>query len=89
MDRNFSGSGRSSSPGNNGKAPVAPLEPLVVRPRMACLMLGIAHTRLFAMLKNGELESFRDGSRCRLITVASIRAHIARKLAEAQAGKVS
>jgi hypothetical protein len=40
------------------------------------------------MLNNGELESYLDGA-SRLITVASIKARIARKLAEAQAGKVA
>jgi hypothetical protein len=88
MDRNFSGSRRSGQPGTNGKAPVAPIEPLVVRPKNACVLLGIGHTRLFAMLKAGELESFMDGG-SRLITVSSIRAHIAKKLAEARAGKAS
>jgi hypothetical protein len=88
MNRNFSGSRRSAQPGDNGKAPVAPLEPIVVRPKQACIMLSIGHTRLFAMLRDGELESYMDGG-SRLITVASIRAHVAKGLAGARAGKVA
>jgi hypothetical protein len=88
MDRNFSGSRRSAQPSNNSKAPVAPIEPIVVRPKTACIMLSVGHTVLFGMLKAGMLESYMDGG-SRLITVASIKAHIARKLAEAQAGKVA
>jgi hypothetical protein len=88
MDRNFSGSRRSGPPGSTSKAPVARIEPTVVRPKQACILLGCGQTRLFDMLKAGELESFMDGG-SRLITVASIKARIARKLAEAQAGKVT
>jgi len=88
MDRNFSGSRRSGQPGTNGKAPVARIEPTVVRPKQACILLGCGQTRLFDMLNNGELESYLDGA-SRLITVASIKARIARKLAEAKAGKAS
>ena len=86
MDRNFSGSRRSGQPG--GKAPVAPVEPIVVRAKQACALLGCGLTYLFDLLNKGELESYRDG-RSRLITLASIKARIARKLAEAQAEKVA
>ena len=83
MDQNISGSRRGGRP---GKGPVAPVEPIVVRPKQACALLGCGLTYLFDLLKKGELESYRDG-RSRLITLASIKARIARKLAEAQAGK--
>jgi hypothetical protein len=57
------------------------VEPLVVRPRVARRMLGNCGTeRLWELINSGELESYLDG-RARLITVASIKAHIARKLA--------
>jgi excisionase family DNA binding protein len=88
MTRNFSGSRRSGQPGSTGKGPVAPFEPLVVRPKQACTLLGCRPTFLFELIKNGELESYRDG-RSRLITLASIKARIARKLAEAQAAGVA
>jgi hypothetical protein len=55
------------------------IEPLVVRPREAQRLLGCGITRFYEILP--ELESFRDG-RSRLITMASIKARIARKLAE-------
>jgi excisionase family DNA binding protein len=86
MDRNFSGSRRSGQPDGTSKAPVAPVEALVVRPKQACILLGCGLTYLFDLLNKGELESYRDG-RSRLITLASIRARVARKLAEARGGR--
>ena len=83
MNRNFSGSRRSGQLGSNSKAPV---EPIVVRPKQACALLGCGLTYLFDLLNKGELESYRDG-RSRLITLASIRARVARKLAEAREGQ--
>jgi excisionase family DNA binding protein len=88
MNKNFSGSRRAGQPGSTSKAPVAPVEPIVVRPKQACALLGCGLTYLFDLLNKGELESYRDG-RSRLITLASIRARVARKLAEAHAGKVA
>jgi hypothetical protein len=59
------------------------IEPLVVRPRAAKKMLGnCSDDELYRKIGNGELESYLDGRR-RLITVASIKADIARKLAAA------
>jgi hypothetical protein len=55
------------------------LEPIVVRPRVAKKLLGCGNTRFYEILP--ELESFKDG-KSRLITMASIKARIARKLAE-------
>jgi hypothetical protein len=57
------------------------IEPLAVRTADAMRMAGHGKTKLFALLKAGEYESFLDG-RIRLITTASIRARIARKLEE-------
>jgi hypothetical protein len=59
-------------------------EPLLVRPRDAWRMLGCGNTHGYALLNAGEIESFLDG-RARKITVSSIHAYIARRLA-AKAG---
>jgi hypothetical protein len=59
-----------------------PLEPLVVRPKVARRLIGCGNTRFYELLAAGELVSFKDGKN-RLITMASIKARIARKLAEA------
>jgi hypothetical protein len=57
------------------------VEPLLVRPRVARRMLGnIGTERLWELINSGELESYLDG-RARRITVASIKAHIASRLA--------
>ncbi len=60
------------------------LEPLVVSPKAAWRMLGCGNSHGYELLNGGELQSFLDG-RSRRITVASIRAYIARKLATAGA----
>ena len=88
MDKNLCCSRLSGQPVTIGKAPAVPVEPLVVRPKQACTLLGCRPTYLFDLLKNGELESYRDG-RSRLITLASIKARVARKLAAAQPRKVA
>jgi hypothetical protein len=56
------------------------VEPLVVKPKTAWRMLGCGNTHGYALLAAGELESFKDGH-SRKITVASIKAFIARRLA--------
>ena len=53
---------------------------LVVKPRQACRLLDCGHKRLYQLLAEGQLESFKDG-RSRKITVESIRRYIARGLA--------
>jgi len=53
--------------------------PLVVSPRVACVMLNIGTTRLYQLIGAGELDSYLDG-RVRRITVESIRRRIARLL---------
>ena len=55
-------------------------ERLVVSPRRAWHMLDIGNTHGYALLSAGELDSYLDG-RARRITVASIRAFMARRLA--------
>jgi hypothetical protein len=57
---------------------------LVVSPRIACQMLSCSHKRLYCLLADGQLESFKDG-RSRKITVASINARTARGLAASAA----
>jgi hypothetical protein len=59
-----------------------PLEPLVVRPKVAQRLIGCGNTRFYELLAIGELESYKDG-KSRLITMASIKARVARMLAEA------
>jgi excisionase family DNA binding protein len=53
------------------------LEPLVVSPRQACLLLGVGNTRLYQLIGNGELVAYKDG-RSRRVTMQSIRARVAR-----------
>lgn len=55
-------------------------EPLVVPPRRASELLCMGLTRLYELLHEGELESYRHG-RSRRITTASIRAYIERQIA--------
>ena len=55
-------------------------EPLVVSPDRAKTMLDCGTTRLYELIAAGELESFRDG-KSRKITVASIKARVARMVA--------
>jgi hypothetical protein len=55
-------------------------EPLVVKPKVAWKMLACSNTRGYELLAAGELESYKEG-RSRKITVASIRAFVARQLA--------
>ena len=60
-------------------------EPLVVSPARAKTMLDCGTTRLYELIDAGEIESFKDG-KSRKITVASIKARVARLLAESRAG---
>ena len=59
---------------------VAPIPPLAVKPRVACQLLSCGNSKLYGMLSAGELIHFRDGG-SRKITVASIEAYIARRIA--------
>jgi hypothetical protein len=60
----------------------ASLPPLVVSPQRACELLDASMTRIYGLMRNGELESFQSG-RSRKITVASIQGYIDRRIAEA------
>jgi hypothetical protein len=59
---------------------ISDLDPLVVKPKDAWRMLACGNTRGYELLAAGELESYKEG-RSRKITVASIRALVARRLA--------
>lgn len=59
-------------------------KPLLVKPRMACQLLSCSAPRLYELLAGEQLESFKEG-KSRKITVASIEAYIARRLAESKA----
>ena len=59
-------------------------ERLVVSPGRAWHMLGIGNTHGYQLLATGELDSYLDGRR-RLITVASIKRYVERKIASASA----
>jgi hypothetical protein len=48
-------------------------------------MLSLGMSRLYELMRAGELQSYEDG-RARRITVASIHAYIARRLADAADG---
>ncbi len=53
--------------------------PLVVKPRDARRMLSCGQKKLYELLRDGQLESFKDGG-SRKITVSSIEQFIARGL---------
>jgi len=55
-------------------------DPLVVKPKVAWKMLACSNTQGYELLAAGELESYKEG-RSRKITVASIKALVARRLA--------
>ena len=60
------------------------LEPLSVSPRQAGQLLNIGQTRLWQLIKEGELQSYKEG-RSTKITMRSIRARHERQLAAARA----
>lgn len=59
---------------------------LVMTPRQGQEALQIGPTKLWELIKEGELESFLDGNR-RRITTASILDYVARQLARSPAKK--
>jgi excisionase family DNA binding protein len=64
----------------------ATVRPIVVKPKTATLFGIGGLTKIYELLNEGQLESYRDG-RSRLITVASIESYVARKIAEAHGEK--
>jgi hypothetical protein len=71
----------SIHPGVTGRAPP---EPLAVSPRQTCSLLNIGITRLYELLRDGELDSYLEG-RARRITMESIKRRVARLLAASSA----
>jgi excisionase family DNA binding protein len=55
--------------------------PFAVPPREAARLLSISLTRLYELMRAGELVSYRDG-RARRITTASIHQRMARQIAD-------
>jgi excisionase family DNA binding protein len=55
-------------------------QPLAVSPRVASRLLSLGNTRIYELIRDGELESYIDGRRARRITTASIKHYIARQL---------
>jgi helix-turn-helix protein len=55
------------------------VEPLAVSPKMAMQLLSLGETRTYALLKSGELQSYRDGG-ARRILMSSITDYIKRRL---------
>jgi excisionase family DNA binding protein len=54
-------------------------ERVSVTPRQACTALSLGITKLYELLGNGELASYREG-KARRILVSSIRDYLARRL---------
>jgi hypothetical protein len=59
----------------------ARLKPLAVSPRAAGRMIGLGMSRIYELMREGELISFRSG-KSRRVTVQSIHAYVERRLAE-------
>jgi hypothetical protein len=57
-------------------------QPLVVSPKKAAFLLDCGLDAVYALLHQGQLESYLEGQR-RKITVRSIQALIAKRLADA------
>lgn len=60
-----------------------PRLPLAVSPREACRLLSVGITRLYELIGNGELESYKDGG-ARRVTTKSIVARVERLAAAAK-----
>jgi excisionase family DNA binding protein len=60
--------------------------PLAVRPRGAARMLGLGLSKLYELLRDGELAAYTVG-RSRFIPVASVREYMTRRLAAARSGR--
>src|SRR5262245_56124830 len=61
--------------------PSRSMPPLAVPPREASRLLSVGMSRLYQLMRTGELESYRDG-RSRRITMTSIQKRMARQLAD-------
>jgi len=61
--------------------PLASVTPLAVPPLEAARLLSLGMTKIYRLMRSGELESYKDG-RARRITMSSIHEHLARRLAD-------
>jgi len=61
--------------------PSPSVAPLAVPPLEAARLLSLGMTKIYRLMRAGELVSYRDG-RARRITTASIHEHMARRLAD-------
>jgi excisionase family DNA binding protein len=61
-------------------------EPLLVKPRTAEKLLNVSHAKLYELLNEHQIESFKCG-KSRKITVSSIKAFIERRVAETVAAE--
>jgi hypothetical protein len=68
--------------------PDAPNDALVVSPNTAMRWLDCSRESLYRLINSGELESYSEG-RSRKIIAASVRSHIARRLAAARAKRAA
>lgn len=57
---------------------------LALRPNEAAAALGVGRDKLFALLADGSIRSWREGN-TRLIPVSEIEAYMARRLASESA----
>jgi excisionase family DNA binding protein len=65
--------------------PSASTAPLAVPPREAARLLSVSLSKIYTLMRTGQLDSFMDGG-SRRITMSSIYAHIERGLASADDG---
>jgi excisionase family DNA binding protein len=63
------------------KSTPASIEPLVVAPRVAADLLSLGLSRIYQLMRRGELPSYREGT-LRRIPMAAIHARIEAKLAD-------
>lgn len=59
------------------------VEVLAITPKLAKQVIGCGNTRLYDLLKAGEITSYRDG-KARKILVASLRDYVARQIVAEQ-----
>jgi excisionase family DNA binding protein len=60
------------------------MEPLALQPRDAFAAIGVGSTKGYELINAGELEVFKVGRATR-ITTASVKAFVARRVAEREA----
>ena len=61
----------------------APIEPLVVPPREACLLLRIGLSKLYELLRAGAIKSYLDNGQRRIPT-KSLHEYVVAEMAEPQ-----